>query len=106
VALYLEVSYSDGKVETVRVTAKAQVYFERHFNISVFDFARARTIEQTFFMAWQSLMLEGREPPEFEKFLDTIDRVEPVQDTPANPADDKAVNPEQDPTQSAQPTET
>lgn len=100
--MYLEVTYEDGRKETVRVGPKTQVLFERHFNISVFDYARKRTIEQTFFMAWQALEVAGQEPPDFEEFIGLIEDVRPTDDTPENPADDKAVNPEQDPTQKAQ----
>lgn len=100
-SIYLKVEYADGSERTVRVGPKAQVLYERRFDDSFFSDARIR-VERQFFMAWAALDVAGDEPGEFDDWLGGIEAVRAETDTPNNPVDDRAVNPEVDPTQKAQ----
>jgi hypothetical protein len=100
---YQRVSYVDGREVVVRVGPMSQVAWERHFNASVFDYGRKRTMEQTYWMTWHALCESNQETREFDDFLRVVDDINAEIDTPANPVADEAVNPEPDPTQKAQP---
>lgn len=105
-SIYLKVEYADGRMDTVRVGPKAQVLYERHFGEGFYSYSADPRTEKLYFMAWQSLELAGQKPPEFEEFLDLLEEVTVKRDTPDDPVDDEAVNPEPDPTQKAQPLDT
>ncbi len=95
----MKVIYNDGKETVVRVAPKAQVQFEQHFGRSMFDYGMSPTQEQNFYLAWLSLRVAGKDAPEFDEWLDLIDDVDPVSDTPATP--NPGVNPEPDPSRKA-----
>lgn len=105
-SIYLRVTYTDEREETVRVGPKAQVLYERNFGEGFFEYSTKPSTEKLYFMAWQSLEVAGKKPPPFEDFLDTLEEVTVKRDTPDDPVDDDAVNPEVDPTQKAQRTDT
>lgn len=105
-SIYFEVTYTDDRKEVVRVGPKAQVLYERHFGTSFWSFGEERRVEQMYFMAWQALECAGKTPAPFDDFLEQVEDVTSKRDTPDDPADDDAVNPEVDPTQKAQQPET
>jgi hypothetical protein len=93
----MKVSYNDGTDVVVRVSPKVQVQFERHFKKSMFDYGLSPLQEENFYLAWLALRDAGKDcPDDFEAFLDLIDDVDPVRDTPTEP--NEGVNPEPDPT--------
>jgi len=100
----MKVTYNDGVEVVVRVTPKVQVQFERHFKRSMFDYGMAPLQEENFYIAWLAVTDAGKCSQEFEEWLDLIDDVDPVSDTPTNP--NPGVNPEPDPTRTAPPPET
>lgn len=101
----MKVTYSDDTEVVVRVSPKAQVQFERHFGKSMFDYGMSPRQEENFYLAWLALRDAKRDAPDdFDEWLDLIDDVDPVSDTPANP--NPGVNPETDPTQKAPQPET
>ena len=103
---YMKVLYEDGRETVVRIGPKTYVALERNFSISAFDYSRNRTMEQTYWLCWHALREAGKEELEFDDFLGVLEGVTSELDTPDNPVGDQAVNPEPDPTQSAQPSGT
>lgn len=101
-SIYFEVTYADDRKQVVRVGPKAQVLYERHFGTAFYAFGQERKVENLFYMAWAALDVAGEKPGEFDEFIDQIEDVSVKPDTLDDPADDQAVNPEQDPTQKAQ----
>lgn len=105
-AAFMRVTYVDGREVVIRVGPKSLVACERHFQVSMLDFGRTRTIEQFYWPAWHALHEAGKEAREFDDWLGDLDSLKNETDTPDNPVGDEAVNPEPDPTQRAQPSGT
>lgn len=105
-SFYFEVAYADGRKEVVRVGPKAQVLYERHFGTSFWTYTEERRVEHLHYMTWQALQVAGQTVPEFDDWIDLVEDVSTKVDTPEDPVDDRAVNPEVDPTQKAQQPET
>lgn len=78
----LKITYTDGTEVEVLAGPRAQVEMERHFKISVQE---ANRIEHVYWLAWKALFLAGKEPGEFEGFLDRIADVDQLDEVPANP---------------------
>lgn len=101
----MKVTHNDGSEVVVRVSPKAQVQFERHFGKSMFDYGMRPSQEENFYLTWLAVRDAGLDAPgEFEAWLDLIDDVDPVSDTPEKP--NEGVNPEPDPTRTALQPET
>lgn len=66
----INVTYLDGRVETVNATAKVQVAVERKYDIELF---RANRREHVFFAAWTGLRHAGKESLGFEEFIEVLD---------------------------------
>jgi len=105
-ASYMRAIYADGHEEVVRVGPKSLVAFERQYSVSILDYNRKRTLEQTYWPVWHALREVGKEDREFDDWLGDMDKVSAEIDTPDNPVGDEAVNPEPDPTRKVQPSET
>lgn len=73
-AVKMKVTYADGRAEVVLASPKAQVMTERHFT----GINETQQVESSFFLAWASLHYAGREPAEFEVWLDKIQEVEVI----------------------------
>lgn len=101
-AQYQRVTYVDGRQVVVRIGPKSIVAWERHFDASLLDFSRPRTMEQNYWLTWHSLTEAKEETREFDDWLEVVDDYKIERDTPDNPVGDEAVNPEPDPTQKAQ----
>lgn len=88
------VSFTDGR-DPVRVTLtpRAQVAAERHFGCSL---AAMDHVEQIYYMVWASLHYSGKEPRDFDSFLDVFLDAEMVNG-------DTGGDQGQNPTQPAQP---
>jgi hypothetical protein len=85
----LKVTYLDGRAETVLVSPRAQVMTEEKFA----GIADANAIRASFYMAWASLHKAGKEPADYETWLDKIAECEPVENEPADPTSGAAPSP-------------
>ena len=90
-ALRFKVTYQDGKEFEVRVSPKAQVLFERHFQKTMSSFGKDPGAEHLYYLAWAGAHCAGMEAADFETFLDKIKDAESL---------DSAVE-EADPTRAA-----
>jgi hypothetical protein len=89
-ATKLNVSYVDGKKITVVASPRAQVMTERYYG----GITNERKVEASYYLAWASLNKAGKEPADFETWLDLVEEVEEAEAT------------DPDPTLPAQPTDT
>lgn len=78
----IKVTYLDGRVEIVLAGPRAQVDLERHFKISL---GEANKLEHVYYLAWTALHLAGKEPREFDVWLDDLAEIDPLGDEDANP---------------------
>ena len=62
--------------DEVRITPKVQVMVEHHFDTSIVDLGR---VEHVYFMGWAALKAAGKDPGEFDAFLEQIEDVERVE---------------------------
>lgn len=88
----LRVTYSDGRVETVLGSPRAQVMTEEKFD----GIGSKNRLRASYYLAWVALHKAGREPCDYEVFLDSIDDVEEVEDAESEKAADPT--PEEPPT--------
>jgi hypothetical protein len=72
-ATKLKVTYNDGREVTVIASPRAQVMTEQHFKAGIGD---ANRVQAGFFLAWASLNRAGKEPAEFDAWLDLISDVD------------------------------
>lgn len=86
-----KVVYLDGKELEVRVAPKAQVMFERHYQMTMSAYGKNPGMEHLYYLAWAGLHCAGMEGNDFDTFLGKIQEVEP--------ADESVM--EADPTQTA-----
>lgn len=89
----MKVTYQDGREVEVIASPRAQVMTEERTAGS-----ENRWLLRHYYLAWASLHKAGKEPADFETFLDQIADAETVDEV------DKADEP--DPTQPAQPGDT
>lgn len=68
-ATKLKVTYADGHEITILASPRAQVMTERQYG-AVSD--EARRVEMSCFLAWASLSKAGKEPADFETWLDLV----------------------------------
>lgn len=73
-----KVTYNDNREVEVRVSPKAQVMFERHFQKTMTEYGRNPGAEHIYFMAWAGLHCAGMEGNDFETFLAKIKEAEPI----------------------------
>lgn len=83
----LRVTYTDGRTHDVLVGPRAQVACERHFKKSMMEIGQSGSIESVYFLAWAALHFAGKEPKDFDHFLDDLADVSPLDTEPANPTD-------------------
>lgn len=91
----LSVSFTDGRDPVLtKLTPRAQVAAERHFSKSI---GAMDSGEQIYYLVWASLHYSGREPRDFDAFLDLLDDIEPVKEdeqsddpTPGDPSPDSS----------------
>ncbi|MBM7788850.1 hypothetical protein [Tenggerimyces flavus] len=76
----MKVTFSDGREETVQLTAKLEVEIERKFELSLEECTRR---EHTYYGVWLALGAAKKERGRsFEDFLDMVDSVELAEDRP------------------------
>jgi len=83
-----KVMYQDGKIVEVRVTPRAQVEFERHFNLTMSSLSTNPSAQHGYWLAWRALHCAGMEGREFDAFLDVIEEIEAIEgdgEDPTNP---------------------
>jgi hypothetical protein len=80
-----DVTYQDGTVVQAIALPRDFVAFERQYGKSIAAFGDQTQMEWVFYLAWSPLHRSGREPGDFDSFLDKVEDVQPVQDeeTPA-----------------------
>lgn len=80
----IRLTFSDGTVRDLAVSPKALVASERRWGADISQ----HQIESGFFMAWVTLGKPGG-PDGFEEWLDNIEAVEPIEDptTAATPSE-------------------
>jgi len=73
----MRVHWADESREPVevKITPKVQVMVEHHFDTSLVDLGR---VEHVYYMGWAALKAAGKDPGEFDTFLDQIEDVERV----------------------------
>lgn len=94
-AIRLKVTYTDGRVEEVIASPRAQVMTEERFG----GINATNRLRSSYYMAWAALHKAGKEGADFEAFLDTIEGADEVDDEVILQAD-------ADPTQEEVPTTT
>jgi hypothetical protein len=87
-ATKLKVSYSDGREVEVLASPRAQVETARHFKAQ--GGFEGNQIEAGYRLAWASLHYAGKEPADFDAWLDLIADVDEV---PLTADDEKATDP-------------
>lgn len=78
-ATKLKVTYTDGRETEVLASPRAQVETERHFKST--GQAEAQQIESSYYLAWASLHYAGKEPADFEQWLDKVRDVDAASPT-------------------------
>lgn len=84
VSFKFRVKYADGREVETATKPKDLIGFERHFGIPLAD--SHGSMEHLIWMAWVSLFNAGKEPRDFDNFLEVIDEVEQLEQE-APPAD-------------------
>lgn len=87
-ATKLKITYADGREVAVLASPKAQVMTARHFKAE--GGFEGNHIEAGYRLAWASLHYAGKEPADFDAWLDLITDVE---DAPLNESDEMATDP-------------
>lgn len=75
----IRVSYTDGRTKEVRIGPKAEVMFERHFQVTMGKAGDAVSAEHLYYLAWASLHCAGQEALDFDSFLDVLEDVDHVE---------------------------
>lgn len=75
-ALRLRVTYTDGRVEEVIASPRAQVMTEEKFA----GLNSENRLRASYYMAWAALHKAGREAADYEAFLDSIESADEVDD--------------------------
>jgi hypothetical protein len=73
-----KVVYLDGREVEVRVSPKAQVMFERQYQLTMSAMGRNPGAEHIYYMAWAGLHCAGMEGSDFETFLDKLKDAEAI----------------------------
>ncbi len=84
----LKVTYQDGREEVVKVLPRAQVMTEEYLK----GFKVENVWAGTYHLGWAALHVAGKEPLDYETWLNRIEEVEdyeePADPTPEDPSDD------------------
>lgn len=82
-AVKLKVTYNDGREVEVIASPRAQVMTEQYLG----GYVDERKVQGGYYLAWASLSKAGKEPAEYEAWLDQISDVEEVESqvTPTQP---------------------
>jgi hypothetical protein len=75
-AVKLKVRYLDGRMEEVVASPRAQVMTEQFIG----GFVDERRVQAGYYLAWASLHKAGKEPADYETWLDRIADVDEVED--------------------------
>jgi len=87
-AMKLKVNYIDGREVIVLATPRAQVETERHFHGQGMN--DVNRVEAGYHLAWASLHYSGKEPADFETWLNLVTEVDEAQ---LEIADEQATDP-------------
>lgn len=81
----LKVTYADGETVQVNAGPRAQVALERQYGVGLGKAFDSEQIEYVYYLGWAALHFAGKEPKDFEGFLDRIADVEVESDDEADP---------------------
>lgn len=70
----LQVTYSDGRVQPVMVSAPDLIAFERHYDKPMTAISTGR-IEYLYWVAWHSLKRRSLTGVEFDEWIESVDLV-------------------------------
>lgn len=70
----LQVTYSDGRVQAVMVSAPDLIAFERHYDKAMTAISTGR-IEYLYWVAWHALTRKSLTTADFDAWVDTVDIV-------------------------------
>lgn len=82
-ALRMRVVYTDGRVEEVICSPRAQVMTEEYCK----GISAANRLRASYYMAWVALNRAGRYAGDFDTFLDAIDSADEIDDEEVKQAD-------------------
>ena len=85
-ATKLKVTYADGREVEILASPRAQIETERHLR----GLGDGNRVEAGYYLAWASLFRAGKEPADFDAWLDQIAEVE---EASLSEADEKATDP-------------
>lgn len=80
-ATKLKVTYVDGRNVEVVASPRAQVMTEQFIG----GFVEERRVQAGYYLAWASLNKAGKEPADFESWLDQITDVEEAEEAEVTP---------------------
>jgi len=89
-AVKLKVTYLDGHEVVAVASPRAQVMTEEKFQ----GITDAFTVRSGYYLAWASLHKAGKEPADYEAWLDLIAEVEQVGDERPDPTTGTAPSPD------------
>lgn len=72
----IRITYSDGRVETVKVRLKARVLAEQHFK----GYKSDNVVQASTWIAWWLLKDEGKEDAPYEDWLGKVDDFDEIDD--------------------------
>lgn len=73
-ATKLKVTYADEHVVEILASPRAQVMTERQYG----GISDANKVEASYYLAWASLNKAGKEPSDFDQWLDQVADIEEV----------------------------
>lgn len=80
-ATKIKVTYLDGREDVVVATPRAQVMTERHFA----GLTDSQAVQTSYYLAWASLHFGGKDPGDFEAWLDRISDCAPEPEKDPDP---------------------
>ena len=81
--MQLKINTIDGDVGTYKITPAIEVAFEKQMKGGFAKiFRENERSEDLYWLAWECLRRSGKVVPTFDKFLDTLESVELVDDDP------------------------
>lgn len=78
-ATKLKVTYADGREVEILASPRAQVETERRFKGT--EGARSNEVESSYYLSWASLHFAGKEPADFDVWLDKVTDAEVIAPT-------------------------
>lgn len=82
-ARWMLVTYLDGRDPIkVRIGPKAEVMYERHFGVSLYNAKQDISAEHLYYLTWCALRSSLKEKLEFDDWLDLVEEVDGLPEGP------------------------